>query len=109
MAMELKLVEGGRVLQQLGCRGPGQLLFEMAHTLAKRQIEEELDKADQITAPATPVTVEQVLLGIDVEGGTTLSVERTQPHKLLPRAGTTRFPVVALQIVQQWDTVFEPL
>jgi hypothetical protein len=42
----------------------------MRHTLAKRQVEEELDKADQIATPATPVTVEQVFVGIDVEGRT---------------------------------------
>ena len=42
----------------------------MRHTLAKGQSEEELDKADQVAAPATPVALEQILVGIDVEGGT---------------------------------------
>ena len=106
MAMELKLIEGSRVLQQLECGGWRQFLFEMAHTLAKGQLEEELDKADQVTAPATPVAVEQVLVGIDIEGRTSLSMERTQPDQLLPRAGTTRFPVVPLQILQQRDALF---
>ena len=46
----------------------------MRDTLAERQIEEELDKADQVAAPATPVTVEQILAGIDVEGRTGLLV-----------------------------------
>jgi len=46
----------------------------MCHTLAKRQIEEELDKADQIAAPATAVAIEQILGGIDVEGRTCLLV-----------------------------------
>ena len=42
----------------------------MRHRLAERQIEEELDKADQVAAPAAAVAVEQVLGGIDVEGRT---------------------------------------
>jgi len=46
----------------------------MRHALAKRQIEEQLDKADQVAAPATPVTVEQVFVDIYVEGRTSFLV-----------------------------------
>src|ERR1051325_8588830 len=106
MPMELKLIEGRGVLQQLRSGGWRQFLFEMAHTLAKGQIQEQLDKADQVTAPATPVAVEQVLMDIHIEGRTGLSMERTQPDQLRQRAGTTRFPIVPLQILQQRDALF---
>ena len=69
MAVELKLIEGGRLLQQSENGSGEQFLFEMSHSLAERQIEEELDKADQVAAPAAAVAVEQVFGGIDVEGG----------------------------------------
>lgn len=36
--------------------------------MAERQIEEQLDKADQIAAAATAMTVEQILAGVDIEG-----------------------------------------
>ena len=68
-----------------------------------------MDKADQVATPATPVTVEQILVGIDVEGRTSFLMQRAQPDQFLPRAGTTRLPVVALQILQQRNALFEPL
>jgi hypothetical protein len=46
----------------------------MRHRLAEWQIEEQLDKADQVATPATPVAVEQVLVSIHVEGRTSLLV-----------------------------------
>jgi hypothetical protein len=72
MPMELKPIEGGRMLQQLASGRRHQLLFEMGDSLAKWQIEEQLDKANQVTAPATPVAIEQILAGIDVEGRASL-------------------------------------
>ena len=74
MAMELELIEGDRLLQQLGNGSGRQFLFEMRHALAERQMEEELDKADQVAAAATAVAVEQILAGVDVEGRTSLLV-----------------------------------
>ena len=67
MAVELELIEGGGLLQQLGNGSGRQFLFEKRHCLAERQIEEELDEADQVAAAATPVAVEQVFADIDVE------------------------------------------
>jgi hypothetical protein len=46
----------------------------MGHRLAEWQIKEELNKADQVTAPAAAVAVEQVFGGIDVEGGVSFLV-----------------------------------
>ena len=67
MVMELELVKGGCLLQQLGNGSERQFLFEKRHRLAERQIEEELDEADQVAATAAAVAVEQVFAGIDVE------------------------------------------
>ena len=72
--MELQLIEGDCLRQHLRSGSRPEFLFEMRHTLPKRQIEKELDEADQIAAPATPVTVEHVFLGIDVEGRASLLV-----------------------------------
>jgi hypothetical protein len=44
------------------------------HRFAERQIEEELDKADQVAAPAAAVAVEQIFGGVDVEGRVCLLV-----------------------------------
>jgi hypothetical protein len=55
------------------------------------------------------MAVEQILGGIDVEGGMGLLVKGTQPDPLLAEAGTIRLPVVALQILQQRYALFEPL
>src|SRR5215831_9186631 len=72
--MVMELVKGGCLLQQLGNRSGQQFLFEKRHRLAERQIEEELDEADQVAAAAAAVAVEQVFAGIDVERRTRLLV-----------------------------------
>jgi hypothetical protein len=46
----------------------------MRYRVPERQIQEELDHADQVAAPTTPVTVEQVLVGIDLEARKSLLV-----------------------------------
>jgi hypothetical protein len=65
--MELELVKGGCLLQQLGNGSGRQFLLEKRHRLAERQVEEELDEANQVAAAAAAVAVEQVFAGIDVE------------------------------------------
>jgi hypothetical protein len=74
MAVELELIEGGRLLQQPGNGSGCEFLLEQRHRLVERQIEEELDKADQVATPAAAVAVEQILSGVDVEGRTSLLV-----------------------------------
>src|SRR5438552_14828777 len=46
MAVELKLIEGGCLLQQPGNGSGCEFLFEKRDRLVERQIEEELDKAE---------------------------------------------------------------
>ena len=72
MAVELELIEGGRLLQQPGNGSGCKFLLENRHRLVERQIEEELDKPDQIATAAAAVAVEQILSGVDVEGRTSL-------------------------------------
>lgn len=59
MAMELELVKRSRLLRQSENRSGRQFLFEIRHSLAERQIEEELNKADQVTASTTAVAIEE--------------------------------------------------
>src|SRR5215831_16652698 len=72
MAMELELIEGSRLVQQPGNGSGCELLLQKRHRLVERQIEEELDKADQVATTAAAVAVEQILSGVDVEGRTSL-------------------------------------
>src|SRR6516162_884637 len=109
MAVELELIEGGRLLQQPGNGSGRQFPFEKRHRMAERQIEEELDEADQVAAAATAVAVEQIFAGIPVKRRAGLLMQRAQADELLAGAGTTRLPVMALQVLQQRDALFEPL
>jgi hypothetical protein len=82
MAVKLKLIKGRCLLQQLRCGSGTEFVFEVRHRLTERQIEEELDKADQVAAPATAVAIEQIFGGINVETAPTpinlgLAAQRT--------------------------------
>src|ERR1700735_4447274 len=72
MAVELELIESGRLLQQPGNGSGCEFLLEKRHRLVERQIEEELDKADQVAAAAAAVAVEQILSGVAEKGRTSL-------------------------------------
>jgi hypothetical protein len=74
VAVELKPIKGGRLLQQPRNGSGRQLVFEMGHRLVEWQMEKKLNKADQVAAPAAAVAVEQVFGGIDVEGGVSFPV-----------------------------------
>jgi hypothetical protein len=52
MAVELELIEGGRLLQQPGNGGRCEFLLEKRHRLAERQIEESWIK--RIKSPPRP-------------------------------------------------------
>jgi hypothetical protein len=72
MTVELELIEASRLLQQPENGSGCEFLFEQRHRLVERQIEEELDKADQVATAAAAVAIEQILSGVDVEGRTSL-------------------------------------
>jgi hypothetical protein len=79
----------------------------MRNTLAERQLEEELDKANKIATVPTSVAIKQVLAGIDIKRRARVRVQGTQPHKLVPGTAAARGPVVSLQVLQQWQVLFE--
>jgi hypothetical protein len=110
-AMKLKLIMIDGPGQQLteGWSGSHARRFlpQMRNALAKRHMEEKLDKADQIATLAASMTVKQVPAGIDIEGRARVPVQRTKPHKLLPGAAPAGSPVMPLQIVQQREVLFE--
>ena len=111
--MQLELIEGRGLFQdsgagsgcplltQRGGAGTGRpLLAQMGDALAERQMQEKLDKTDQIAAPSAAVAIEQIFAGIHIEGRAAFLVQGTQPHPLLPGTGATRGPVVPLQVIQ---------
>ena len=57
-----------RLLQQSESGSGCESVFEKRHRLVERQIEEEMDKADQVATAAAAVAIEQILSGVDVEG-----------------------------------------
>src|SRR5260370_17460901 len=64
MAVELELIEGGGLLQQLGTGTGRQFLFEKRHSLAERQMEEELHEANHAAAAAPPPHSQQLFSGL---------------------------------------------
>ena len=83
-AMELKLIKGSRLRQQLSC-GDGachrcQFLPQMRDALTEWHVEKEFYKADQIATLAASMAVEQVSAGIDIEGRARIPVQRTKPY-----------------------------
>ncbi len=61
MAVELELIEGGRLLPQPGNGSGCEFLLEKRHRLVERQIEEQLDKANPVATAAAAMAVEQIL------------------------------------------------
>ena len=72
----------------------------MGEALAKRQMAEQLDEANQIATTAAAVAVENILVRVDIERGPGLLVQRTESDQL----GSTRrmtSPAMLPQIVQK--------
>src|SRR5215471_12684824 len=68
----------------------------------------EFDKADKVATAPTAVTVEQVFLRVDVEGGMSVLMQRTESCELGAGTDAMPSPVVPLQVLQQRNTLFEP-
>lgn len=68
----------------------------------------EFDKADEVATAPTAVTVEQVFLRVDVEGGMSILMQRTESRELGAGTDPMPSPVVPLQVLQQRNTLFEP-
>jgi hypothetical protein len=82
--MELKLIEGNRLCQQLS-GGDGachrcQFLPQMHDALTEGHVEKEFHEADQIATLSTSMAVEQVPAGIYIERRACIPVQRTKPY-----------------------------
>ena len=53
------------------------VLLEVSEALAKGQLAGQLDKAQEIAALAATMAVEEILVGVDIEGRPTLWVQWT--------------------------------
>jgi hypothetical protein len=106
MAMQLELVEAGGMSEQL--RSGSEFFRKVRDTLAEGKMVREFDKADEIATAPTAVTVEQVFLRVDVEGGMSVVMQRTESRELGAGTDPMPSPVVPLQVLQQRNTLFEP-
>ena len=69
VAIELLLIKSGGLLEHISSvGGRSTLLLEASEALAEGQMAEQLDKAKEIAALATTVTVKEILAGVDIEG-----------------------------------------
>jgi hypothetical protein len=67
VVIELLAIESGRLLEDCGdrvvCRRG--LLLQVGEALAEGQVAGQLDKANQVAAPAAAVAVKEIFAGID--------------------------------------------
>src|SRR6267143_1277932 len=106
MAGELELIEGRGVLDELS-RG-SELLAQLGDATAEGEMQTQLEETNQVTAAPTAMTVGQVLVGVDVEGGMGFLMQRTETAELGTSSNGTTGPVVLLQVLQQRKALFEP-
>ncbi len=106
MAGELELIEGRGVLEELS--GGRELLAQVGDAAAEGEMPTQLEETNQVTAAPTAMTVEQVLMGVDVEGGMGFLMQRTETDELGTSSNGTTGPVVLLQVLQQRKALFEP-
>ena len=68
MTVELQLVKGGGLLEQLAVVSRRHALLKVGQTLPEGELLRQLHKTNQVAPLTTAVTAEQVLAGIDVKG-----------------------------------------
>lgn len=105
MAVQFELIKTGGVFEKLryGC----EFLQQVGDTLAEGEMLRKLHETNQVTASATAVAVEQILARVDVEGGMGFLMQGTESDELGARAGAVSGPVVPLQVLEQWNALFE--
>ena len=106
MTGQLELIESRGVLEQSCSRS--ELFAEIKNTLAKGEMAAQLDEANQVTALSAAMTVEQVLMRVDVEGGMGFLMQWTEADKLRASSNGMTGPVVPLEVLQQREVPFEP-
>jgi hypothetical protein len=75
---QLPLVESGSLLHHVGgLSRKGLLSFDVSDALAEGEVLGQFDKANQISALAAAVAVEQILAGVDIKRRASFRVEGT--------------------------------
>jgi hypothetical protein len=82
VARELPLIESRSLLQHCGRVGQSALLLEVSKALAKGEALRQLDQANEITALAAAVAVEEIFTGVDVERRSGFRVQGTESDEL---------------------------
>jgi len=67
MTEQLELIKGRSVVEQLSSRRA--LLAQVGDALGKGEMQAQSDETNQVATAPTAVTIEQVLVRVDVEGG----------------------------------------
>ena len=108
VGVELGLIESCRLLKDFGRQGRGEVEFlsEACDGLRKGKIKIQLGKANKVTTLSTTVAEEEILRGIDVEGGLCFRMQETEPKELLP-SRRAKAPVKPSQVVQQGKLTFQ--
>ena len=98
MTRELPLIESNCLFEQICSRQP--FLLQLRDTLTEIELSFQLDETNQVTTAPTAVTVEQVLAGVEVEGGMSFLVQRVKSDKLLLNTNALSRSVAPLQVLQ---------
>ena len=67
----------------------------------------QLDKANQISALAATVAVEEIFAGVDIERRASFRMQGTESDELGAAAGRTRDPMLLPQIIEQRQALSE--
>src|SRR6266481_1665504 len=108
VAIQLLLIEGSGLLEYISrVSGRSALLLEVSDTLAKRQMTGQLNKANEIAALATTVTVEEILAGIDIERRPGFRMQWTESNEFGAESDRPGGPTLLPQIIEQRQTLFQ--
>src|SRR5580658_9804494 len=105
MAVQFELIKTGAMFEQLGCGC--EFLQQVGDALAEGEMLRKLHQANQVAASAAAVAVEQILARVDVEGRMGFLMQGAESDELGASAGAVSGPLVSLQVLEQWNALFE--
>ena len=82
-------------------------LAEQDQRLRELHLVIQFGEANYVTAAAAAITVEQVVERVHQKAGFMIFVQRTQAHDSTAAELSARSPIMGLQIVQQWNLLFQ--
>ena len=83
------------------------MLLEVSETLAKGQMTGQLDKANEIAALATAVTVEEIFANVDIERRPGFRMQWTESNEFGAESDRPGGPTLLPQIIEQRKTLFQ--